>query len=240
MDDEASSRSGRTDRSVVGDSLGVGVATGAYGVSFGAIATASGLDVWQACALSLLVFTGASQFAFVGVVGAGGAPLAGALTAFLLGSRNTFYGLALAPLLRVRGVRKAAAAQVVIDESTAMAVARDTPHQARLGFHVTGWAIFVLWNLMTLAGALAGEALGDPRTYGLDAAVGAAFLGLLWPRLTAWPQRLIALLAAAVAVGLVPLTPAGAPIIIGGAVAVLVGMRYVRPAKADHRPEESR
>ncbi|MGH3423586.1 MAG: AzlC family ABC transporter permease, partial [Nocardioidaceae bacterium] len=161
-----------SDRGVVRDSIGVGVATGAYGVSFGAIATASGLDVWQACALSLLVFTGASQFAFVGVVGAGGAPLAGTLTAVLLGSRNTFYGLALAPLLRVRGARKAAAAHVVIDESTAMSVARDTPRQARIGFYVTGWSIFCLWNLMTLAGAVAGQALGDPRTYGLDAAVG--------------------------------------------------------------------
>lgn len=217
-----------SDRRVVVDSLGVGVATGAYGVSFGAIASASGLDVWQACVLSLLMFTGASQFAFVGVVGAGGTPLAGALTATLLGSRNTFYGLALAPLLRVRGLHRVVAAHVVIDESTALAVTQDTRHQARLGFYVTGWSIFCLWNLSTWAGAVAGEALGDPRTYGLDAAVSAAFLGLLWPRLTAWPQRAIALLAAVVAAGLVPLTPAGVPIILGGAVAVLAGMRLVR------------
>jgi predicted branched-subunit amino acid permease len=212
------------DRSVVVDSLGVGVATGAYGVSFGAVATASGLDVWQACALSLLVFTGASQFAFVGVVGAGGAPLTGAATALLLGSRNLFYGAALAPLLRVRGLRRVVTAQVVIDESTAMGLGQDDPPSTRLAFHLTGWSVFVLWNLMTLVGAAGGRALGDPRTFGLDAAVGAAFLALLWPRLTAWPQRGVAVVGAAAAAGLVPWTAAGVPVIGGGAVAVVVGL----------------
>lgn len=215
---------GRTDRQVVVDSLGVGLATGAYGVSFGAVATASGLDVWQACALSLLVFTGASQFAFVGVVAAGGAPLTGTATALLLGSRNLFYGLAMAPRLRVRGWRRLLTAQVVIDESTAMGLGQDDERQARLAFHLTGWSVFVLWNLMTLAGAVAGTALGDPRTFGLDAAVGAAFLALLWPRLGAWPQRVVAVVGAAAATGLVPLTPAGVPVIVGGALAVVVGL----------------
>lgn len=212
------------DRKVVVDSLGVGIATGAYGASFGAIATASGLDVWQACALSLLVFTGASQFAFVGVVAAGGAPLTGSLTALLLGSRNTFYGLALAPLLRVRGWRRLLSAQLVIDESTAMGLGQEDERRTRLAFRLTGSAVFVLWNLMTLVGAVAGQALGDPRTFGLDAAVGAAFLALLWPRLTGWPQRLVALVGAAVATGLVPWTPAGVPVIVGGVVAVGAGL----------------
>lgn len=214
----------RTDRQVVVDSLGVGLATGAYGVSFGAVATASGLDVWQACALSLLVFTGASQFAFVGVVAAGGAPLAGTATALLLGSRNLFYGLAMAPRLKVRGWRRLLTAQVLIDESTAMGLGQPDERQSRLAFHLTGWSVFVLWNLMTLAGAAAGTALGDPRTFGLDAAVGAAFLALLWPRLSAWPQRTVALVGAAAATGLVPLTPAGVPVIVGGTLAVAVGL----------------
>jgi 4-azaleucine resistance transporter AzlC len=214
----------RRGRSVRADSLGVGVATGAYGVSFGALATASGLDVWQACALSLLVFTGASQFAFVGVVAAGGAPLTGVATSVLLGSRNLFYGIGLAPVLRLRGWRRAVSAQVVIDESTAMALGQRNHEDARLAFRLTGWSVFVLWNLMTLVGALAGTAIGDPRTFGLDAAVGAAFLALLWPRLTAAPQRVVAVVGASVATGLVPFTPAGLPIIIGGAVAVVVGL----------------
>ncbi len=221
-----------SDRSVVVDSLGVGVATGAYGVSFGALATGAGLDVWQACALSLAVFTGASQFAFIGVVASGGNPLTGALTAILLGSRNLFYGLSLAPLLKLTGPARLASAHLVIDESTAMAVTRTTTRQARLGFYWTGASIFVLWNTFTFVGALAGTAIGDPRTFGLDAAVGAAFLGLLWPRLSSWNARGIALLAAAVALGLVPLTAAGVPIILGGAAAVLVGLLVrTRPAE---------
>jgi predicted branched-subunit amino acid permease len=217
-----------SDRTVVVDSLGVGIATGAYGVSFGAVATASGLDVWQACALSLLVFTGASQFAFVGVVAAGGAPLTGSLTALLLGTRNAFYGLALAPRLEVRGWRRLVTAQVVIDESSAMALGQDDDRLARLAFRVTGLSVFLLWNLMTLVGAVGGRALGDPRTFGLDAAVGAAFLALLWPRLTAWPQRVVAVVGAGAAIGLVPWTPAGVPVILGGGLAVVLGLVLAR------------
>lgn len=215
-----------TDRSVIADSLGVSAAVGLYGISFGAIATSSGLSIAQACALSLFVFTGASQFAFVGVVGAGGSALTGALTAVLLGSRNLFYGISLAPRLQLSRAQRTAAAHLVIDESTAMAVTRTTRRQARLGFFWTGLGVFTLWNLSTAVGAVAGEALGDPRTYGLDAAVGAAFLGLLWPRLTTWHARLVALAGAAVATGLIPVTTAGAPIIVGGAVAVGLGLLW--------------
>ena len=215
-------------RGVVADSLGVGVATGAYGISFGALATTSGLSVLQACALSLLVFTGASQFAFVGVIASGGFPLTGAVTGIALGSRNLFYGVMLAPRLGLRGWRRPVAAQLVIDESTAMSVGQSDDDDGRLAFHLTGWSVFVLWNLMTLVGALAGTAIGDPKTFGLDAAVGGAFLALLWPRLTAWPQRVVAIVGAAAATGLVPLTAAGLPIIIGGAIAVLAGLLLER------------
>lgn len=215
-----------TDRSVIVNSLGVGIATGTYGVSFGAISAASGLSVLQTCLLSLLVFTGASQFAFIGIIASGGNPITGALTAVLLGSRNLFYGLSLAPKLDLRGPARLASAHFVIDESTAMAVTRETRRQTRLGFYWTGVSIFLLWNATTFAGALAGNAIGDPRTYGLDAAVGAAFLALLWPRLDSWHARAVALLAASVALGVVPLTAAGVPIIIGGAVAVAVGMLW--------------
>lgn len=205
------------------DSLGVGVATGAYGVSFGAVSVAAGLSVAQTCALSLLVFTGASQFALVGVVAAGGAPLSGALTALLLGTRNTLYGLRLAPLLAWTGWRRALGAHVLIDESTAMSVTRESTPAARLGFLTTGVSIFVLWNVATLAGAVAGNELGDPRRYGLDAAVGAAFLALLWPRLRTRRSQLVALAAAAVALGTVPLVPAGVPVLAAAGVALVAG-----------------
>lgn len=223
--------SATTDRSIIIDSLGVGVATGVYGVSFGVISTSSGLTILQTCVLSLLVFTGASQFAFIGIIASGGNPIAGAFTSILLGSRNLFYGVSLAPKLRLSRAERLASAHLVIDESTAMAVTRTTRRQARLGFYWTGLTIFTLWNLFTLLGALAGEGIGDPRTYGLDAAVGAAFLGLLWPRLTSWHSRVVALFAAAVALGAVPVSPAGMPIIIGGAAAVLLGMLW-RPRVA--------
>ncbi|KAA1398115.1 AzlC family ABC transporter permease [Aeromicrobium ginsengisoli] len=215
-----------TDRSVIVDSLGVGLATGAYGVSFGAISTTSGLDVLQTCVLSLLVFTGASQFAFIGIIASGGNPVTGALTAVLLGSRNLFYGVSLAQKLDLNGPQRLGSAHFVIDESTAMAVTRETTRQTRLGFYWTGISIFFLWNLMTYVGAVAGEKIGDPQTYGLDAAVGAAFLGLLWPRLTSWHARLVAVFGAAVALGLVPITAAGLPIILGGGAAVVLGMLW--------------
>jgi predicted branched-subunit amino acid permease len=174
--------------------------------------------------LSLVMFTGASQFAFVGVAAAGGAPLSGAVTALLLGTRNTLYGLKLAPLLGFTGWRRAAASQVVIDESTAMSVTRESRTAARIGFVTTGAAVFALWNLFTFVGAIAGNLIGDPRTYGLDAAVGAAFLALLWPRLADRRNRVVAVCAAAVALGAVPLTPAGVPVLIAGGVALLAGV----------------
>ncbi len=209
--------------SIIRDSLGVGLATGAYGVGFGAVSVASGLSVAQTCALSFFVFTGASQFALVGVIAAGGAPVSGALTAMLLGTRNTLYGLRLAPLLAWTGWRRALGAHVLIDESTAMSVTRETTAAARLGFLTTGVSIFILWNLATFAGAVAGNAIGDPRTYGLDAAVGAAFLALLWPRLGSRRNRLVAVAAAAVALGTVPIVPAGVPVLAAAAVALLAG-----------------
>lgn len=211
-------------RAVVRDSLGVGIATGLYGVSFGAVSVAGGLSVLQTCALSLVMFTGASQFAFVGVVAAGGAPLSGALTALMLGTRNTLYGLKLAPLLGFRGWQRPLAAQVVIDESTAMSVTRESRTLARAGFVSTGVSVFVLWNLFTLVGAVAGNLIGDPRTYGLDAAVGGAFLALLWPRLRDTRNRVIAVCGAAVASGAVPITAAGVPVLVAGGVALLAGV----------------
>jgi len=211
-------------RTIVRDGIAVGVATGAYGISFGAVSVAAGLDVWQTCVLSLLMFTGASQFALVGVVSSGGAAGVAALTALLLGTRNTLYGLRISPLVGWRGWRRFAAAHLVIDESAAMTATRTSREHARAGFLSTGVTIFALWNLATLAGAVAGEALGDPRAYGLDAAVGGAFLALLWPRLTTTSNRVAAVLGAAVAVSLVELTPAGVPVLAAAVVALGLGL----------------
>lgn len=215
--------------SVVRTALSVGVATGAYALSFGALGTAAGLSVVQTCALSVLVFTGGSQFALVGVIGGGGSAMSGAASAVLLGSRNALYGARLAPLLGLRGVRRVLGAQLVLDESTAVGLAGEDQSQraGRLGFWATGLSIFVLWNVGTLVGALAGAVIGDPRELGLDAAVPAAFLALLAPRLRSRPAWLTAVAAAVVAVAVVPLVPAGVPVLVAALVpvAAVVGRR---------------
>jgi predicted branched-subunit amino acid permease len=217
----------RRRRSVVSDALGVGVATGAYGLSFGAIGVASGLTVAQTCATSVLMFTGASQFALVGVLAAGGGAPTAAVTAVLLGARNALYGLRLSSLLELTGLRKVVGAQMVIDETTAMCIAHEDDVRARrLAFWATGLAVFTLWNLATLVGALAGTALGDPETYGLDAAVPAAFLALLWPRLDTPHARWVAVGAAGVALVLTPLVPAGLPVMAAAGIAVLAGLTW--------------
>lgn len=208
-------------RTVLRNAASIGVAVGAYGVSFGAVAVAAGLSPAQACVLSSCAFTGASQFAFVGVVGAGGTPLAGVATALLLGSRNTLYALRMSTLLDVRGAKRLLAAHVVIDETTAMATARPTPEESRLAFWATAVSVFSLWNVATVVGAFGARALGDPTTLGLDAAVPAAFLGLLWPRLAGSGEaRAVAVAGAAVAVVTSLVLPAGIPVLLAALVAV--------------------
>lgn len=202
--------------------LSVGVATGAYGVSFGALSVAAGLDLLQTQALSALLFTGGSQFALVGILGAGGSGTAAVATSTLLGIRNGLYGLEMSRELGVRGWRRAVAAQLTIDESTAVAVAQADPGAARRGFWLTGLAVFVLWNLMTFVGALLGNALGDPKTWGLDAAAAGAFCGLLWPRLRRREALLTAALAIALALLVAPHVPPGVPVLVAAVAAVAV------------------
>ncbi|GAA3211584.1 AzlC family ABC transporter permease [Microbacterium terregens] len=205
--------------------LSVAVATSAYGISFGALAVAAGLDVWQTCVLSLVMFTGGSQFAFVGVFAAGGlaAVPAAIASASLLGVRNVAYGMRMSPVLGTGFWRRAAAAHFTIDESTAVSLAQTTPRARTLGFWVTGIGIYIGWNLSTLAGALLGDVLGDPRAYGLDAAAAAAFLALLWPRLRHRQPIAVGIAAAVVAIVLTPALMPGVPVLVAAAVAVLVG-----------------
>jgi len=211
-----------TVRSAVRQGVSVGLATGAYGISFGALSVAAGLDVWQTCVLSLLMFTGGSQFAFIGVIGSGGAGGAATATAALLGVRNSLYGLQMAPLLRPRGWRRLAAAQLTIDESTAVSLAQPDEPARRAGFWAAGIGVFAFWNLATLGGALLGDLLGDPARWGLDGAAAAAFLALLWPRLKQRQAQAIGVVAAVVAAIAIPLTPAGIPVLAAAAVTALV------------------
>lgn len=206
-------------------SLGVGLATGLYGISFGALSVSAGLNVWQTQVLSLLMFSGGSQFAFIGVIAGGGSAALGAavVSAWLLGVRNGFYAIRMSPILQVVGLKKLIPALLTIDESTAVATSQEIIDQQRKGFWLTGASVFIFWNLMTLVGAVLGDALGDPTKWGLDAAAAAAFLGLLWPRLRERQSLAVGALAFLVAVLTTPVLPAGLPVILAGVVAVIFG-----------------
>jgi len=212
------------------DAAGIGVAVAIYGVSFGVLAVAAGLSPAQACVMSMLTFTGASQFAYIGILAGGGGTLAAMGPAVMLAVRNAAYGLSLAPILPRRLRDRALTAQLVIDESTAMARAHDEPGAARRAFLATGISVWVGWNLGTLVGALVGGGLGDPRSLGLDAMFPAAFLALLAPQLRRSGAPAAACVGAVVAVVLLPFAPAGVPVI--AALAGLVPGVLVAHAKA--------
>ncbi|MGW7140225.1 AzlC family ABC transporter permease [Streptomyces xanthophaeus] len=207
---------------VVRDALGVGVAVGLSGFAFGVTAAGAGISTLQACVLSLLVFTGASQFALVGALAAGGNPFTAAAGAFFLGTRNAFYGLRLSQLLALPRAVRPFAAHWVIDETTAVALAQPGRKTARLGFAVTGLTLYVLWNLTTLLGALGAEAIGDTRAWGLDAAGPAVFLALLAPMLKTSTERAVAALALVLGLGLLPVLPAGVPVLVAALAAPAV------------------
>lgn len=190
------------------------MAVGLSGFAFGVTAAGAGISVLQACVLSLLVFTGASQFALVGALAAGGNPFTAAAGAFFLGTRNAFYGLRLSQLLALPRPVRPLAAHWVIDETTAVALAQPDRKSARLGFTVTGLSLYVLWNLTTLLGALGAEALGDTDAWGLDAAGPAVFLALLAPMLKTATERAVAALAVVLGLGLLPVLPAGLPVLV--------------------------
>ncbi|WP_442802515.1 AzlC family ABC transporter permease [Streptomyces sp. CB01635] len=232
----------KADSAVVRDALGVGVAVGLSGFAFGVTSAGSGLSALQTCALSLLVFTGASQFALVGAIAAGGNPLTAAAGAFFLGVRNSFYGLRLSQLLALPRVLRPFAAHWVIDETTAVSLAQPTRRSARIGFTVTGLTLYVLWNLTTLLGALGAEAIGDTDAWGLDAAGPAVFLALLAPMLRTSTERAVAGIAVVLGLGLLPVLPAGVPVLVAAlaapAVLYVEGRRAAR-TETGESPHES-
>ncbi|MEV2256742.1 AzlC family ABC transporter permease [Streptomyces sp. NPDC050147] len=238
----------KPDSAVVRDALGVGVAVGLSGFAFGVTSAGSGLTVLQTCALSLLVFTGASQFALVGALAGGGNPFTAAAGAFFLGVRNAFYGLRLSQLLALPRAVRPFAAHWVIDETTAVSLAQPTRRAARIGFTVTGLSLYVLWNLTTLLGALGAEAIGDTDVWGLDAAGPAVFLALLAPMLRTTTERAVAAGAVVLGLGLLPVLPAGVPVLVAAlavpAVLYVEGRKAAsepvsKPSEEDARPDDT-
>ena len=217
----------RVNRATATQSLSVSITVGLYGTAFGAASIAAGFSVLQTCLLSLLTFSGASQFAVAGVIGAGGTAISAIATASLLGTRNMLYALRMAPLLRVTGLKKIVAAHITIDESTGVAISQEKlgTQAMKQGFWLTGFGVYIFWNLFTFLGALGAQAMGDPSAWGLDAAVPAAFLGLLWPNLTNNFERVLAVSALVMAVVLSPVLSAGLPIISTVVLAVVFGWK---------------
>ena len=205
--------------------LSVAFTVGLYGAAFGAAGVTAGFSILQTCLLSILLFSGASQFAVVGIMGAGGAAVSAIATATLLGFRNALYGLQMAPILKVKGLKRILAAQITIDESTAVATLQDNDADRRRGFYITGIGVYVFWNLFTFLGALGASAIGDPSVWGLDAAVPAAFCGLIWPRLKNKTHFVVSAVAIAWALLLTPVTAAGIPIITTVLLAVIFGLK---------------
>ncbi|WP_240660268.1 AzlC family ABC transporter permease [Streptomyces sp. WAC 01529] len=218
--------------------MGVGVAVGLSGFAFGVTSAGSGLTVLQSCLLSLLVFTGASQFALVGALAGGGNPFTAAAGAFFLGVRNAFYGLRLSQLLALPRAVRPLAAHWVIDETAAVSLAQPTRRAARIGFTVTGLSLYVLWNATTLLGALGAEAIGDTDVWGLDAAGPAVFLALLAPMLRTAADRSVAAVAVVLGLGLLPFLPTGAPVLVSALAVPIVLSVEGRKLRAGRKHEE--
>ena len=214
----------------------VALAVSLYGVSFGALAVISGFSVAQTMVLSLVMFSGASQFALIGVIATGGvaAGFAAVASAGLLGIRNGLYSLRMSPIVGPGALKRLVAAQLTVDESTAVGSAQPSLSSNRAGFWTTAILLYIGWNLATLLGALLGDVLGDVRTWGLDAAAAAAFLGLVWPRLQAKEPIAVALAAGFLTAILLPALPAGVPILVVAVLTIVLAL--IRHRQAPERP----
>ena len=233
---------GTESRAALRAGIAVGLATAAYGISFGALSVAAGLTVLQTCVLSLFLFSGGSQFAVVGILAAGGlaaGPAAIASSTFL-GLRNGIYGMRMAPLVGTTWWRRLLAAHLTIDESTAVALNQESLKAQRVGFWTTGLAVYVGWNLTTLIGALIGNAIPNVSSLGLDAVAAAAFVGLLWPRVKQLQAAVVAAGAAVIATVLIPIASPGVPVLVGSLAAVIVGLTNVFRRRGDAaQPDDS-
>lgn len=214
-------------KEIIGNALSIGVAVAMYGVSFGALGTTTGLTIPQTMALSLLMFTGASQFTLVSTLASGGTALTAVIASWLMGTRNAAYSMRMTPILKTRGFGRLVAVQLTIDESTAMGLAQDeTSYEgraSRLAFWATGLSVYVLWNLATFIGAISVSALGDPKTFGLDAAIAAGLFALVWPQIKSRIEIVVALGGALIALTLTPFVSPGIPVLAAALVAIIMG-----------------
>lgn len=213
-------------RKILRDAIGIGLGTATYGLSFGALGIATGLTLIETQLLSLIMFTGASQFALVGTLAAGGGALSAISAASLLGVRNLAYAVRNNTLLKPHGIQRLLGAQLTIDESTAMGLGHekgiDGQAGGRYAFWATGISVFIFWNIATFLGAVAISQVGDPKSLGLDAAIAAGFIALLWPQITNKFTMLVAVISAAIAIIAISMVQPGLPILLAGFVAAVM------------------
>lgn len=213
------------DRGLLRDIALVCLADGVVGVSYGAISVGGGLQLWVPVVLSLLVFAGASQFLFVGIVAAGGSPIAATIAGLLVNTRHVPFGLAVSDAIG-GGWRRLPGSHLMTDENVAFALGQDDLRQKRAAYWVCGIGIFVSWNIGTLIGAAAGSVISDTDAFGLDAAFPAVLLALVLPALRDRSTRTAAAIGVVVALAATPFLPAGLPVLLA-----LVGLLFYRVEK---------
>lgn len=221
----------------------VTAAVAPFGIVFGAAAATAGLTLWEAIGYSVFVFGGSSQFAAVEILGDGGSVASASVAGLLLNVRSLAFGVIMAPALAGTIWQRALMSQVMIDEATAVGTASDDHESRRYGYLLGGLGVFVVWNLTTVAGYVLFDGADDViRDFGLDVAGPAAFLALLWPRLSDRRQLAVAVLGGVIAVALVPLAAPGIPILASMAAvpvvrAVSLSRRLVTKSTLDDRYE---
>jgi 4-azaleucine resistance transporter AzlC len=194
-----------------------------FGASFGLVARAAGMGVLAPLVMSATTFAGSAQFAVSSILGAGGGAAAAIAAAVLLNARYAPISISVAPLFHGRLLRRLLESQLIVDESWALASRGGGRFDRRILLGA-GLLLYVSWLSGTAVGVLAGDALGDPRDLGLDGAFPALFLALLAPQLRAPRAAVAAAAGAVIALALIPVTPAGTPIVAASA-ACLLGLR---------------
>lgn len=216
-------------RSIRAQAISIGLAISPFGLAFGALCAESGIGVWEALGFSSLVFGGSSQFAAVSVLADDGTVIAAVTAGLLLNLRSLAFGVSMAPSLKGSLLWRAGASQLMIDESTAIGSSQSTHELRRYGYLWGGLSVFVLWNATTLIGvSVLSEAESLITDLGIDATIPAAFLGLIWNKLENAKHRVVALIGAITALILIPITPAGIPVIAAASAIIWVRPWLVR------------
>ncbi len=216
-------------RSIRAQAISIGLAISPFGLAFGALCAESGVGVWEALGFSSLVFGGSSQFAAVSVLADDGTVIAAVTAGLLLNLRSLAFGVSMAPSLKGSLLWRAGVSQLMIDESTAVGSSQSTHELRRYGYLWGGLSVFVLWNATTLIGvSVLSEAESLITDLGIDATIPAAFLGLIWNKLENAKHRVVALIGAITALILIPITPAGIPVIAAASAIIWVRPWLVR------------